>query len=337
MTMAIATDVTPLTRCLSAHPLFRCADDVVETCKRVSEVFRPHRLSVRGSHQRLNAQMDHVGIGRLSINRLRYETGIVVESEPMSSFLMLMMPLAGSAEIHYGQETVFSTPSAPAMVSATRPLAMRWSADCEQLILRIDRGALEQACSACLGHALHAPLEFSAEMKAQEENAAGWHSIMSFLASNEGFLRNALEYPLVAAQAEQLLLMALLHGHSHNYRDEMQRPTRAIAPSFVRRAEEFMRERADQPLTLQDVAAHAGVSVRSLHAGFQRYRNTSPMSFLRDLRLDRVHAELQAARESGAKTTVADIAMNWGFLHLGHFARAYAQKFGELPSQVLRS
>jgi AraC-like DNA-binding protein len=331
-----AIEVDPLTRCLSAHPLFRCTDDVEETCAKVGQVFRPHQLSVRGLSQRLNAQMDHVPIGRLSINRLRYETGINVRSEPMGSFMMLMMPIAGSAEIRYGAESVRSTPDHPALVSATQPLWMQWSPDCDQLIVRIDRAMVEQACAACLGYELSEPLQFELGINMDTGAATCWHSILTFLASNEAFMRGAAAFPLVAAQAEQLLLSALLHGHAHNYSEQMRRPVRQLAPFYVRRAEEYMSANADKPLTVQDVAAHAGVSVRSLHAGFQRYRDTSPMTLLRDMRLERVRAELIAARNTGSRTTVAEIALQWGFLHLGHFSRAYSEKFGEQPSQALR-
>jgi AraC-like DNA-binding protein len=334
--MASATEVDALTRCLSAHPLFRCADDVEETRVKVGEVFRPHHLSVRGMNRHLNAQMDHVQIGRLSINRLRYETGIDVRSEPMDSFMMLMMPIAGSAEIRYGSEAVRATAVNPALVSASQPLWMQWSPDCDQLIVRFDRAMVEQACAACLGYELSEPLQFELGMAMDTGGATCWHSVVTFLASNEAFMRGAVDFPLVAAQAEQLLLSALLHSHAHNYSEQMRRPVRALAPFFVRRAEEYMSANADHALTVQDVAAHVGVSVRSLHAGFQRYRGTTPMALLRDIRLERVRAELIAARNSGSRTTVADIALQWGFLHLGHFSRAYSEKFGEQPSQVLR-
>lgn len=59
------------------------------------------------------------------------------------------------------------------------------------------------------------------------------------------------------------------------------------------------------------------------------------MAYLREIRLDRVHAELSTADPSTG-VTVTDIAYRWGFLHLARFAQAYKQKFGELPSATLR-
>jgi transcriptional regulator GlxA family with amidase domain len=40
--------------------------------------------------------------------------------------------------------------------------------------------------------------------------------------------------------------------------------------------------------------------------------------------------------QSGA-TSVTDVATRWGFFHLGRFAQAYGQLYGERPSQTLRT
>ncbi|MDY0913677.1 helix-turn-helix domain-containing protein [Rathayibacter festucae] len=37
-----------------------------------------------------------------------------------------------------------------------------------------------------------------------------------------------------------------------------------------------------------------------------------------------------------ARTTVADIARDWGFTRLGRFSGAYAARFGEYPSRTLQ-
>jgi transcriptional regulator GlxA family with amidase domain len=54
---------------------------------------------------------------------------------------------------------------------------------------------------------------------------------------------------------------------------------------------------------------------------------------LREMRLDRVRAELQAsAGVSGSG--VREVAQRYGFLHLGHFAAQYRARFGERPSET---
>jgi transcriptional regulator GlxA family with amidase domain len=83
-----------------------------------------------------------------------------------------------------------------------------------------------------------------------------------------------------------------------------------------------------------ELAAASSTSVRSLQESFRRSLGTSPMKYLRDLRLEQVHKELVAA-EPGP-VTVTEVATRWGFVHLGRFAAAYRQRFTERPSDTIR-
>jgi transcriptional regulator GlxA family with amidase domain len=75
------------------------------------------------------------------------------------------------------------------------------------------------------------------------------------------------------------------------------------------------------------------VSVRTLHAAFQERLATSPMTYVRTVRLDRARAEL--LRSDPHEVSVTDVAMRYGFAHLSRFAQQYRDRFGELPSVTL--
>ncbi|MFD0476744.1 helix-turn-helix domain-containing protein [Nonomuraea thailandensis] len=63
--------------------------------------------------------------------------------------------------------------------------------------------------------------------------------------------------------------------------------------------------------------------------------DTTPLGYLRQARLARAHAELEAG--DPAATTVAVIAARWGFFHPGRFALAYKAAYGRPPGGTLRS
>jgi transcriptional regulator GlxA family with amidase domain len=94
-----------------------------------------------------------------------------------------------------------------------------------------------------------------------------------------------------------------------------------------------MADRAAEPITVSDVAADLGVSVRSLEAGFRQWRETTPSAFLRNTRLWLAHAELSRA---DGRQNVTAVAMSSGFPHLGRFSAYYRAAFGENPSDTLR-
>ncbi|MCF6735612.1 helix-turn-helix transcriptional regulator [Blastococcus sp. KM273129] len=113
-------------------------------------------------------------------------------------------------------------------------------------------------------------------------------------------------------------------------------PPGQVMPAAVRRTVEYIDAHAGEPLTLADIVDASGIGPRALQAAFRRYRDTTPTAYLRRVRLDRVHRELQAA-DLTTDTTVAAVAARWGFAHHGRFAAAYRQAYGRTPQQTLLS
>jgi transcriptional regulator GlxA family with amidase domain len=101
----------------------------------------------------------------------------------------------------------------------------------------------------------------------------------------------------------------------------------------VHRAEEIMRTRLAEPLTIPALAAEVGVGKRALQSAFATHRKASPRAVLNAMRLDAARNALISARPMETVTTVA---LDCGFAHLGRFAQAYAGRFGERPSDTLK-
>ena len=113
-------------------------------------------------------------------------------------------------------------------------------------------------------------------------------------------------------------------------RDSVQ-PSSLSWPRHVRKVQEYLNAHAHEPVRAEDLARVAGVSLRSLYAGFKAFSGVSPMQYLKDLRLERARADLLAGKGS-----VGSVALLWGFGHLGRFSADYRARFGESPSESLR-
>ncbi|GAA4181992.1 helix-turn-helix transcriptional regulator [Gryllotalpicola koreensis] len=101
----------------------------------------------------------------------------------------------------------------------------------------------------------------------------------------------------------------------------------------IRRAQAFIEDSADRAVTVADIAEAARLSVRALQLGFQREFETTPMGYLRQVRLEAAREELLEADED---TRVADVARHWAFANVGRFAAQYRARFGENPGDTLR-
>lgn len=101
----------------------------------------------------------------------------------------------------------------------------------------------------------------------------------------------------------------------------------------VRRAEEYIETHWDQPITIAGLARATAASARSIFFHFKNSRGQSPMSFLKQVRLEHARAMLET---SGVGRSVTEIAVQCGFGNLGHFAGDYFKRFGERPSDTLK-
>lgn len=140
-------------------------------------------------------------------------------------------------------------------------------------------------------------------------------------------------------RAESLLydsvLLALNNATKVLGNDTPEFQARQRARQRVNAAREFMHASLQAGLlpSIVDICAQTRASVRTLQYAFHEIMQTTPVAYLRILRLNKVRSALQNA--TSADATVTQIATHWGFLHLGEFSRDYQRLFGERPSQTL--
>ncbi len=108
-----------------------------------------------------------------------------------------------------------------------------------------------------------------------------------------------------------------------------------VTTAAVHRAAAFIDAHADQPVTVAEITAAAGVPPRALRCTFRRSYGITPLGYLRRARLERAHLELRGA-EPGDGVTVAGVARRWGWASPSWFTAAYRQRFGVPPGHTLR-
>ena len=67
---------------------------------------------------------------------------------------------------------------------------------------------------------------------------------------------------------------------------------------------------------------------------FARNAGPTPKHYIRNKKLEKVHACL--IDPTAKVRNVTEVALDYGFLHLGRFSESYKSTFGELPSDTLR-
>lgn len=307
------------------HALESCrlfvSHDVEETEARIASVMQPHKLTPLGSSGDHTGHMDYlqlpsVGIGAISFGRMS------LKLEHVEDYHLVVFCRRGGARLRsFGQEMdvrgVFGACMAPG-----DPLSGEFTVDAEQIVLKIDASSMRRYSG------LRKP-RLPARLDLRDERSKPWASLLRMLLTDPDMVDLVRQNRRVAADYDMLFFsMLLASGHPA---DDASRP--GIAPASVKRAEDFIDAHFSEAITLHDVAAAAGVPVRTLFDGFRRFRDVSPMQHLRNRRLDAAHAALGDVKPG---ETVLSVALENGFGHLGRFAAEYSDRFGEKPSETLR-
>lgn len=104
-------------------------------------------------------------------------------------------------------------------------------------------------------------------------------------------------------------------------------------PASLRRVLEWLRSHLSEPVQLNRLADVAGVRPRTLEAQFNMFLGTTPLGWVRRMRLALARRELLHADPG---TSVTDVALSAGFTQLGRFSVQYRKAFGEAPSSTIR-
>jgi AraC-like DNA-binding protein len=270
-----------------------------------------------------------VGDSSMSFRSTRFDARMVGEVASPDEFAVTWVTEGGGV-VDLGRDDVALAPGRPIVFPTERPFRFDL-ADVRQSLVQLDRVLLERVAAEAYGTG-PGRLVFDHTVVPGVDALRGWNRQVQEAA--RVVLGSGPVSVLALAETARRTALAMLTTFAN----------RVVAPAVplpsgvtgrVRQAIEYMHAAADMPITTTDVAERVGLSVRGLQQAFQRQVGTAPNAMLRGIRLDRVRAELRAG--SPADTTVASVAVRWGFAHLGRFSAAYARRFGEYPRDTLSS
>ncbi len=130
---------------------------------------------------------------------------------------------------------------------------------------------------------------------------------------------------LMAATLARALTVHLLRFHT-NAGLQTPEPLPSITPLRLRRVIETMRSCMDEELTLERLAATAGLSPSHLARAFRGVTGQSPHRYLVGLRIEKAQKLLETT-----KLPIIEVGMQCGFGQPSHFATAFRKSTGHSP------
>ena len=314
---------------LARHPRISTVD-VDQARDEVAASFCPHGLTLTRPGARLDMVHNAAVIGPdVVLNYLRYGDEVRITPGAFETFFLVQVPLAGSARVRVGERMVASDRRHGSLGSPTEPVDMVWSDGCEQLLVYIRRDAIEQLVATQPGGS--STVVFDPLVDLAADGIRDWMRLVALAVDDLDSGGGLFATDLVASHYEQALIAGLLAAQPNS----SCTVTRSVGAESraVRVVVDLIEAEPERPWRLADLAAHAGVSPRSLQEAFRRDLDLTPLEHLRRTRLDRARRSLLAA--DPASVSVTEVAARWGFFHLGRFAQAYRALYQEPPSQTL--
>src|SRR4051794_11465150 len=306
--------------------------DVEEAHDYIADVYIPHELKTRDGRV-LDFRLRYLDSERLTVGHLVYGADAELLVPPMRDCYHMNLTLHGQTiNSQRGRWASTAAGQSGVLFNPTDAFTVRWSPEAVQLALKLPRRPVE----AHLGKLIHRPVErpISFNLGLDLTSPAG-----QSLLSTVHFLRRELArpggiatMPVARDQLESLVLTQLLLAIPSNYTELLRSPEPPVRNGHVRRVVDLIEAHPERDLTLAELAHAAGTTARALQRGFKEIVGMSPTAYVRAVRLDRVHAELLSEPD----VSVTDVAMKWGFFHLGRFAQQYRERFGVVPSQTVR-
>lgn len=248
---------------------------------------------------------------------------------PPNDDVIVQWFVGGSGVVDRGRDEIPMGVGQPQLFPTDRPFVFDFT-DYDQRLVHLNRALVETTAAERFAFRRGA-LRFDHRIPPTEEAVSRWRRAVS---ATTAALNQGPVAPLQWAEVSRALSEAFL---------ELYPPVAELLPAplllpknaHIRGVVDHIHEHAHLPLTTDQLARLANVSPRALQDGFRRTVGSTPLEYLRSVRLDRVRAELTAL--SPQDTTVADVARRWGFAHMGRFSALYRGRFGEYARDTLHA
>jgi AraC-like DNA-binding protein len=255
---------------------------------------------------------------------VRYGGDVIVESPPTASRVVATVPL-GPMHVTFGSALGGEVTSNGFLLSPQDRTLMRPDPWAGALVFAADEERLTEHRSMVFGEESVPSLAEGYSPMLTHACRRAWSATKALASQAPGPL---LDEFLGTVEDQLLTALVLASGAP-------ARPPARGGRRHLEALHEWLTDHHGPGVTATDMARGIGLSIRQLQAVTRDSLGVTPLDLLREVRLGRARELLSTADPDSV--TVAHVAHECGFAHLGRFSAAYRRRFGESPSGSLRS
>jgi AraC-like DNA-binding protein len=267
---------------------------------------------------------DFAGIGLSSIS---YGDDVQVRCPELQGIYHFQVVTQGECRWHFRDQRLLLRRGQALMMNPGEQMDLSYSGDCEKVIVKVPEELVREACLEQAGRVPRTGIRFDRKVIELEQS-------LCFMRLLDALLLEANESELDLSHLQlpyrDILIRKLLQqfdsnlgsGNDCTINDRSFTQLLAYIEAHVR-----------DDLSVEELAQIGNVSVRTVYNLFAKYFNVTPKLFIKQSKLKSLREEL---RHNSGIRNVTEVALDYGFTHLGRFSSDYRKMFGELPSETLR-
>lgn len=316
------------------QPYKHCSEDWDEIKWWSDQMYMPYTVEPIGQGLKPQSSMHSVQVGSMIVTRFKYGIPVhIYDWDQAAGNILLLTTLEGRgshAVNHSHWQTTRIGESFLADCSRNDDYAIKFDPDHLQLNLTIPHQVIANLILQNFGH--EAPDRLWKCKTFFGGEGSSWLGLLRYLMQSIAEIPKVQLTHRAGEHLQQMMGLHILNEWAIRAQIDLSQK-QCISPKYIERAEQYMQEHLQYSPTIAEVAQAVGVSIRTLSAGFKKYRHKTASTTIREMRLQQVRQRLLCAER---EQSVADIAYACGYINLGDFARQYRLKYGELPSQTLK-
>jgi AraC-like DNA-binding protein len=319
---------------LSEHTILRTSDmDVLENFLNREEVLEKRTLTQLDNCKKINARITSAVLQKIHFMGVHLGANIRAKSMPLK-VTQILVPVNGRViDNTTGTPEIISTGESALVHMPNQPVEVNWEENSAALVIRIPEDYLQRVYQDLTDKEMSKSFTLSPifDLTSPSGNNLLVHilNIMNTIRSQTMDNTNIR----VKELWEELLVTTLLSDQKSIVDHFLYTKDNQPIYRYVKRAVDYIAEHGQSSFTINELARVSGCSVRTLQLGFNKCYAVSPMTFIRNHKLENTYKELLDC--SPIDNKVCDIAAKWGFPHASKFTKQYKKYFGELPSETL--
>lgn len=287
-----------------------------------------HSITIQ-RHSSANASLWHRSLDdAISLSKITYGNSVRVRSPELKGIYHLQIVLNGHCRWHFRDRNIVLSEGGMMILNPGEEVDLTYSEDCAKIILKIPSSII---ADCVINHGVMLPkggVKFAhvPQHISHLKTLSGLVELLCIEAESEE-RNDSMFSPYQALLANKLLTIFRNNsdiGIAQNFELKM-----------FKQIDNYIDANIKTDVSIEELAEVSNVSKRTLYNLFAKHRSVSPKYYVKQKKLAAVRQLLQAKPYGIANVT--EIAMDYGFVHLGRFSSDYKKAFGELPSRTLKS